>query len=65
MKFIKKIIQTYILYFPNLQYQKGVCASYDMNVEYTQSYFFRMWTWLTLNDTMYTVTYKQRGSQTS
>ena len=67
MKFVKKLIQTYALNFPNLQYQKGLCSTYGLHVEYEQSYFPRMWRWLTLGDALYTVTHKNfgRGSQTS
>ena len=62
---ISKIVNFYINSFPNLQYQKGLCESYGLDVEYTQSYFRRMYRWFSLEDTLYTVTPKKRGSQTS
>lgn len=61
----KKLMNTYANNFPNLQYQKGLCSTYGLDVEYEQSYFQRMFRWLTLGDTLYVITHKKRGSQTS
>lgn len=60
-----KIIQSYMNSFPNLQFHKGLCETYGLDVEFTQGYFGRMFRWIMLGDTLYTVTPQKRGSQTS
>lgn len=60
-----KIINTYMINFPNLQYQKGMCDTYGLAVEYEHSYFRRMFRWMLLHETSYVITHKMRGSQTS
>lgn len=63
-KLTKKIITTYVSNFPNLQWHKGRCEVFGLDVEYTQKYFARILRWLSFKDTLYTVTIKTRGSQT-
>ena len=62
----KKLLNTYVNNFPNLQYQKGLCSTYGMSVKYQHGYFQRMFRWATFHDTLYVITCNQkRGSQTS
>ena len=60
-----KIIESYIKTFPNLQFQRGLCESYGLECKYEEGYFRRMLRWICLGDTLYVVTTKKRGSQTS
>ena len=62
---LRKILRTYALNFPNLQYHKGLADTYGLDVEYKHSYFVRMYRWLLLYETDYVVITRKRGSQTS
>lgn len=62
---MKRLFLTYINSFPNLQYQKGLCDTYGLDVKYKESYFKRMFRWIMMGDTLYQVQPKKRGSQTS
>ena len=62
---LKKILRSYALNFPNLQYYRGIADVYGLDVEYKHSYFIRMYKWLTLLETDYVVITRKRGSQTS